>query len=53
MADLAAAEALDQMQLAQADKEMASALFGSDAVPTPKDNEKQNMKLVRSWSHPV
>lgn len=51
LAALTATEALNQLHLAQADQEMASALFGSDAVPATRD-EKQKVKLVRSSSHP-
>ena len=52
LAASAATEALNQLQLAQADQEMASALFGSDAVPATRDGEKQKVTLVRSSSHP-
>lgn len=52
LAALAAREAMNQLQLAQADEEMASALFGSDAVPATRDDEKQNVTLVRSSSTP-
>ena len=51
LAALAATEALSQLQLAQADQEMASALFGSDAVSATKD-ETQRVTLVRSSSNP-
>lgn len=51
LAAMAASESLSQLQLAQADQEMASALFGSDAIPATK-NEKQKVTLVRSSSHP-
>lgn len=51
LAALAATEALNQLQLAQADQEMASALFGNDPAPATGGG-KQKVTLVKSSSHP-